>query len=215
MDGPDVRALEPPHEEHFASLGQQGIAARLGIWLFLASELMLFAGLFALYAAYRVAYPESFREGVEHGNKLLGTVNTAVLLCSSFFVAVAIHFFEQGRRRAAAAAVAVTLALASVFLVLKGVEYGEHFARGLVPGEAGANGRRGMILFNTLYFLMTGLHALHVVGGMMGLAILGWGAWRGGLALERHYKLELGGLYWHFVDLVWIFLWPLFYLIKG
>lgn len=182
---------------------------RLGMWIFLASEALLFAGLFALYAAYRWAYPAQFHAAAAHANLLLGTINTYVLLTSSLTVALAVHAARAGQRRRAVAFLLATVALALGFDALKAVEYAEHLAAGFAPGRHyafAALPAHGVALYVTLYFLLTGLHALHVTGGAIALA---W------LAVRRASPIgvELGALYWHLVDLVWIFLWPMLYLI--
>ena len=202
-------------EDHFESLEKQEHAVRLGMWVFLGSEVLLFAGLFALYAAYRTAYTAEFHEALGHNNVAIGTVNTVILIVSSFTIAWAIHLLGHGRRRGCLVSLGVTMLLGAAFLVLKGVEYSHHFHEGIYPGSYYAYEEmptRGAALFFTLYFFMTGLHALHMLGG---LAMVGWLAlrvWRGRTTPEYHAELEMGGLYWHLVDSIWIFLWPLFYL---
>lgn len=202
----------------FEDLAKQAHAARFGMWVFLGSELLLFAGLFGLYTAYRVDYPADFARAVHHNSLAIGTTNTAVLIVSSFTAAWSIHALRRGRRRASIGALAITMALGLLFLVFKGIEYGRHFAEGVFPGHHYAFPAlpgHGAQLFFTLYFLMTGLHALHMVGG---LTVMGWLTSR--VARRRttqaaHTELELGALYWHLVDGIWIFLWPLFYLTTG
>jgi cytochrome c oxidase subunit 3 len=185
---------------------------RLGMWIFLASEALLFAGLFALYAAYRWAYPAEFHAAAAHANVVLGTINTYVLLTSSLTVALAVAAARARRRRRAVVLLAVTVGLALAFDALKAVEYAEHLAAGFAPGRHyafAALPARGVALYVTLYFLLTGLHAVHVTGGAVALAWLAWRTHRGAAPIG----LELGALYWHLVDLVWIFLWPMLYLI--
>jgi cytochrome c oxidase subunit 3 len=198
--------------EQFEDLDKQTHAARRGMWLFLASEVLLFAGLFALYVAYRTMYRADFVAGAHHNDVVIGTTNTVILITSSFTVAWAIHLVRTGRARTSRWFLLATMLFGGLFLVLKGFEYREHLLAGLFPGQN--LGNYGLSTFVTLYFLMTGLHALHVV---MGLGFLGWllvRGWRREFEREpeRHVALELGGLYWHLVDLVWIFLWPLLYL---
>jgi cytochrome c oxidase subunit 3 len=183
---------------------QRTHALHLGLWLFLGSETLLFAGLFGLYAAYRESYPLVFRTGISHANVTLGTANTAVLIISSFCVAWAVHALRGDRRRTCMTALACAIGLGALFLVFKFLEYGEHLHAGLGTGPAR--------LFITLYFLMTGLHALHVIAGMTILTWLVVRVRRGRTYAGHHTELELGGLYWHLVDIVWIFLWPLLYL---
>jgi cytochrome c oxidase subunit 3 len=182
---------------------QRTHALHLGMWLFLGSETLLFAGLFALYTSYREAFSAEFRAGIAHNNALIGTANTAVLIVSSFFVAWGIHALRRARRRACIASLCVAVGLGALFLVFKSIEYSEHVSEGLVPGKT---------LFLTLYYLMTGLHGLHVIAGMALLAWLAVRVKRGRTHAEHRTELELGGLYWHLVDVVWIFLWPLLYL---
>jgi cytochrome c oxidase subunit 3 len=186
------------------------------MWLFLGSESLLFAGLFGLYAAYRFAYPAEFHAASAHANLVIGTVNTYILLTSSLTVALAIHAARRGHRRYTVLLLAATIALGVAFDVLKAFEYAGHWREGLAPGgyytfaELPA---RGAALYVTLYYLLTGMHALHVTGGLGVLIWLAVRAQRGAFTPHSYLALELGGLYWHLVDLVWIFLWPLLYLI--
>jgi cytochrome c oxidase subunit 3 len=206
-------ALEP--EDHFESLAQQEHAAHLGMWLFLTSEVLLFGALFGLYTAYRLEYPKEFAAAVHHNNIVLGTVNTAVLITSSFSAAWAVHSAKRGARRQLLGSLGITILLALGFLALKSIEYGQHFSEGIYPGafyrfeELPSHGAN---IFFTLYFFITGLHALHVIGGMTALGILSVFAARGRYTPARHTALELGVLYWHLVDVIWIFVWPLMYL---
>jgi cytochrome c oxidase subunit 3 len=201
---------------HFTSLERQNEAMRLGMWLFLATEILLFAGLFTGYAVYRFQFPLAFAECSRHLELSLGTINTLVLITSSFTVALSIHFARTDQQRAAAICLAITIAFALAFLGIKAVEYAAHFHEKSLPGKYYAFEEvkvPGAAMFFTLYFLMTGLHGVHVVAGM---SVLGWLLWRTlqGRYSSRYYTgLELGGLYWHLVDLVWIFLYPLLYLI--
>ena len=202
-------------EEIYADRRARTHALHLGMWIFLGSETLLFAGLFGLYSAYRAQFPADFATAVGHNDATIGTINTLVLIVSSFFVAWSIHALRGGHRRMCIASLVTAMALGASFLGLKTIEYSHHFAEGIAPGaqytstelpEAGAR------TFFTLYYAMTGLHALHVIAG---LAILGWLATRvrrRRTTTERHVELELGGLYWHLIDVVWIFLWPLLYL---
>ncbi|HEY7724743.1 MAG TPA: cytochrome c oxidase subunit 3 family protein [Anaeromyxobacteraceae bacterium] len=201
---------------HFPDLETQAHAARLGMWLFLATEILLFAGLFTAYALYRMLFPSAFAGASGLIDTRMGALNTVVLITSSLTVALAYHFSRQGRGRAAAALLLATIALAGVFLVVKYVEYAHHIGAGHLPGRYyryPALDVPGAAMFFTLYFLMTGLHGIHVVAGMGVLAWLAAGAWRGSYGGEYSTPLELGGMYWHLVDLVWIFLFPLLYLI--
>ena len=204
-------------EVQYDSLARQHATARLGMWVFLASESLLFAALFALYAAYRFIYPAEFHAAAAHANVLLGTINTYLLLTSSLTVALSIHETKHGRRRRALILLAITIGLGVAFEVLKLVEYGLHLRDGIAPGgyyAFSALPAHGAVLYFTLYYLMTGLHALHVLGGLAALAWLWLRLYRGRINAGSYLALELGGLYWHLVDLVWIFLWPLIYLVK-
>jgi cytochrome c oxidase subunit III len=201
---------------HFSSLARQNEAMRLGMWLFLATEVLLFAGLFTGYTVYRFQFPEAFAECSRHLELTLGTVNTLVLITSSLTVALAIHYARTDQPRAAAICLVITLLFALSFLGIKAVEYTEHFHERSLPGKYYAYEAvkiPGAAMFFSVYFLMTGLHGLHVIAGM---SVLSWILRRTlqGRYSSRYYTgLELGGLYWHLVDLIWIFLYPLLYLI--
>jgi cytochrome c oxidase subunit 3 len=175
----------------------------IAVWIIIASEALLFAGLFALYTSYRAEYPHEFHVAAQRDLATVGGINTMILLTSSFAMAWAIMRARQSAnpRRA----LAIVIALGCAFLVLKLVEWSIHISDGIVPGAAGDLPARGSALFFTLYYFMTGLHAAHVVAG---LALVAWVT-----ARPRVATMELVGLYWHFVDLVWVFLWPLFYLL--
>lgn len=200
----------------YESIARQHATARVGMWLFLGSESMLFAGLLALFAAYRISYPVAFYEAAKHANLVLGTINTYVLLTSSLTVALALHATELGKRRASVAWLLVSIALGATFDVLKIVEYAQHVGEGfsfghyytstLLPTPA--------VLYFTLYYALTGLHALHVTAGIVVLIWLALKVRRGDFTPASHVAFENGALYWHLVDLVWIFLWPLLYLLR-
>lgn len=190
---------------------------RIAIWIVIASEALLFAGLFALYAGYRSQYTTAFTQGVRADVQWIGGVNTFVLLSSSFAIAWAIHMVRHARMRAAVWSLGGVIVLGCVFLALKAVEWTEHVHEGIVPGlaYAGPDHGPGTSLFFTLYYGMTGLHALHVIAG---LVLVGWvfvRARRRTIDRDRHLALELVALYWHFVDAIWVFLWPMFYLMHG
>jgi cytochrome c oxidase subunit 3 len=203
--------------EHFEDLEKQTHAARLGMWLFLGSESLLFSALFAVYVSYRVMYHADFMAASAHNNIAIGTINTLVLLTSSLTVALAVHAIRKDQHRLAGWLHVATLLLGGVFLVLKGVEYGQHFHEGIYPGRAyhfAELPNAGSRLFFNIYYTMTLLHAAHVVAGMVFLAILAIGCFRRRYTSEDHITIELGGLYWHIVDIIWIFLWPLLYLTR-
>ncbi len=201
---------------HFPDLEVQSHAARLGMWLFLATEVLLFAGLFTAYALYRMLYPSAFHGASKLIETSMGALNTVVLITSSLTVALAFHYSRQSRNRLAALLLVVTIGLGFVFLGVKAVEYAHHFHEGHLPGRfyryAGLQ-VPGAPMFFTVYFLMTGLHGIHVVIGMGVLTWLAIGAWRGSYGGEYTTPIEVGGMYWHLVDLIWIFLFPLLYLI--
>jgi cytochrome c oxidase subunit 3 len=210
-------ARQPELAVQFDSLEQQEHAARLGMWLFLGSEVLLFAGFFGLYAAYRTMHGAAFVEGVQHNALFIGSFNTLVLITSSLTVAMSLHFMRAGSRRRSLAMLGATLGLGATFLVIKWIEYADHFAHGIFPGRYyhfDELPTYGAQTFYTLYFLMTGTHALHVIAGM---SVLTWCVvviLREGWTSEHHVGLELSALYWHLVDVIWIFLWPLLYLTR-
>jgi cytochrome c oxidase subunit 3 len=214
---PDATTHAPSHlAHHFESLEKQAHAARLGMWLFLATEVLLFTALFAAYGVYRYLYSASFAEASRHIETWIGLTNTVVLVTSSFTVATGLHFATKGKGRLTAIFFGISVLLALVFLGFKYVEYSHHFAEGQLPGRfytyEGVRGA-GASLFFTLYVLITGLHGIHVIVGMTVLAVVGIRAGRGAFTAEYHVPVELAGLYWHLVDLIWIFVFPLIYLI--
>jgi cytochrome c oxidase subunit 3 len=185
------------------------------MWTFLATEVLLFGGLFLAYTLYRMSYPDVFADGGRTMEFWLGTLNTAVLLTGSLFMAVADHAVRTDRIPLLRKCLAATVALGIVFLVIKGFEYDAKFTGHLVPGRGfrpvGPAGQREQIFF-FLYFAMTGLHALHMVGGVAAVSWLWILCARGRLSRRRPDPVAIVGLYWHFVDCIWIFLYPLFYL---
>jgi cytochrome c oxidase subunit 3 len=201
---------------HFESLEKQTHAARLGMWLFLASEVLLFTALFAAYGVYRYLFQDTFAEASRHIETWIGLVNTVVLVTSSFTVALGLNRATRGDGRGTALFFGLSVALALVFLGFKALEYSHHFQEGQLPGKyytyAEVQGP-GAAMFFALYFIITGLHGVHVVVGMTVLAVVGVRAGRGAFTAEYHVPVELAGLYWHLVDLIWIFVFPLIYLI--
>lgn len=188
----------------------------LGMWVFLATEVLFFGGLFAGYIAYRASYPEAYTEASSHLNIWYGTINTVILLTSSLAVALAIHAVQVGKSKTAALYLVVTVALGAIFLGIKGIEYYTEFKEGLVPGfnftEEGPHAQQ-IRLFFSQYFIMTGLHAIHMIIGLVIVSYMAWRCWRGDFTPVHYDPVELTGLYWHFVDVVWVFLFPLLYLI--
>jgi cytochrome c oxidase subunit 3 len=207
---------EPRPAERFADLGQQEEVAALGIWAFLATEVLFFGGLIAAYLVYRIADPAGFAEAGRHAKVAIGTINTAVLLTSSFAVAWAVEALRAGGRRQPALLLAIAGALGAAFLGLKGFEYLLEYREHLVPGlnfaETGPHART-VELFFLLYFLLTGIHGLHVLIGVAAVGTMAVRTWRGAFSPRQLDPVEVTGLYWHFVDIVWIFLYPLIYLL--
>ncbi len=210
---------------HFDNLEQQREAGALGMWVFIAQEVMFFGGLFLVYLVYRMKYPDAFAAASNHLNWKLGTFNTAVLIGSSLTMALAVWATQVGRsRKVQVAFMAATLFLGSVFLAVKAVEYTDKYHDGLIPFAGMFHPTenahfppevsiKNIQMFYWIYFAMTGLHALHMVIGIGILLPIMWAAWRGRYSPEYHAPVELFGLYWHFVDIVWIFLFPLLYLL--
>ncbi len=197
------------HEAHYDPAG-----ARIGMWLFLLSEIFLFGMMFLAYAVYLREYQAEFMRVSNHLGKMQGAVNTVVLLTSSLTMALAIAALQRGRKRASLALLGGTLGLAGVFLVIKAGEWGEKFSHGLYPNaDAMLVKPRGEQVFYGLYYGMTGLHAVHVVLGMLAIFAALVLVWRNKVTADRSVFLENTGLYWHLVDAIWIFLFPLFYLI--
>lgn len=201
---------------HFRDLDQQRETASLGMWVFLMTEVMFFGGLFLTYTVYRVKYHTAFAAGSHELNVLLGGINTAVLIASSLTMAIAVWASQMGKRKLLVGFLALTMLLGGVFLTIKYFEYAEKFHHHLVPGPhfqfSGAEATQAQLFFS-LYFGMTGMHALHMIIGEGILAVLLFFAGRGKYTPEYHNPIEIGGLYWHFVDIVWIFLFPLLYLV--
>ena len=199
--------------DHFASLEQQAQAVKVALGAFLGSEALLFSGVLALITAYRADWPAAFAEGVHDNTRVLGSINTIVLLVSSAIIAVAVEVRRAGRIRFAAILTLVTAALGAVFLAIKLTEYAEHFHEGIYPGAHGAffqaHHTPGLPTFWTLYFLATGLHAVHITAG---ISVLSYRGVRDLVRPTHVHALEATALYWHLVDVIWIFLWPLFYL---
>jgi cytochrome c oxidase subunit 3 len=208
----------------YRSYEEQTESVTLGIWLFLATEVMFFGGLFMAYTLYRSMNPEAFAAASHHLNVFLGTLNTAVLICSSFTVVMAVWAAENGKRKSLIFWLAFTILLGLAFLGIKAHEYAHKFHEHLAPGphfhfvdtregaHAAVDPNRARMFFH-LYFGMTGLHALHMIVGIGVFAVLLVKAIRGKYTKRWHDPIPVAGLYWHFVDLVWIFLFPLLYLI--
>jgi len=206
---------------HFRDLEQQKDAASLGMWAFIAQEVMFFGGLFLVYTVYRLLYPNVFAAASHHLNAQLGFYNTIVLIGSSLTMAMAVHASAVGQRKRIVVFLLLTVLLGGVFLGVKTLEYKEKFDHHLVPGPhfsaeslhlEGDAARQAQIYYS-LYFAMTGLHALHMIIGVPIILWIAWRAHRGEFTPQYNGPVELLGLYWHFVDIIWIFLFPLLYLI--
>jgi cytochrome c oxidase subunit III len=212
----DTQALFPL-ADHFATPEQQVESGKLGMWLFLATEILLFGGLFVAYAVFNYIHPDLFKEAHKFLDVTLGAVNTVVLLFSSLTVVLAIHAAQKNKRHFVIINLVITLACAVTFLVVKYFEYSHKFHAGLLPGmhftNASVSNPDQIHIYFGIYFLMTGLHGIHV---LIGIAVLTWLLLRtikGDFSSQYYLPLELGGLYWHLVDVIWIFLFPLLYLI--
>lgn len=219
-------AAHPALQVHFENMDQQRETATLGMWVFLITEVMFFGGLFLAYLVYRLQYFPAFAAGSQSLDIKLGAVNTAVLICSSLTMALAVHAAQVGQRKRIVVFLLLTLVLGGVFLGIKAVEYREKYAHHHIPGSAfhfeeahggspsSALNPQNVQLFFSFYFAMTGMHALHMLIGVGLLTWLGIAAWRGRFTPEYHSPVENVGLYWHFVDIIWIYLFPLLYLIN-
>jgi len=195
-------------------MDQQLEASILGMWIFLVTEIMFFGGLFMAYIVYRTAYPDARAAGSNHLNVLMGGINTLVLICSSVTMALAVRCAQIGSRRGQVVNLILTILFGTVFLVVKYFEYAEKFEHHLVPGPHfdPALPAQQQIFF-ALYFIMTGIHAAHMVVGIVLMLIILGMAWKGRFGPDYYGPIEVSGLYWHFVDIVWIFLFPLLYLL--
>ncbi len=216
----------PAHlQHHFASSDQQFDAAKMGMWLFLVTEILLFSGMFVAYTVFRVWYPEVFAQSAELLDWRLGGLNTIILLASSFTVALAIHFAQKNNQKALVINLGLTFLFALGFLVVKYFEYSSKFEHGVFPGAAfdphGVSHGVDYALYNipharqffSIYFVMTGIHGFHVLVGMGLFTWITIGAVKGKYSSEYYTPIENCGLYWHLVDIIWIFLFPLLYLI--
>ncbi len=201
--------------EHFDTIEQQRSAAQLGMWIFLATEVLFFGGLFLSYTIYRTLYPDTFAAASHHTEVMIGGVNTGILLFSSTLMALAVRAAELKHRKHLVWLLLGTAFFGMIFMGLKGFEYYKDFSEHLVPGIGfewhEANPGQAEIFF-WLYFAMTGLHAIHVTVGICVILVLSFLAWLGKFTNGHHTPVEIAGLYWHFVDIVWIFLFPLLYL---
>ena len=209
-------AHHPALAHHFDSLAQQSEATTLGMWVFLVTEVLFFGGLFATYMIYRRWYPGAFAAASHELDVTLGTINTVVLITSSLTMALAVHAAQLGQRKLLMTFLILTMILGAAFLGIKSVEYYHKFAEHHVPGPDFQFEKEQLLhaqIFFSLYFVMTGLHAIHMIIGIGIMLVMLWWSWNGTITTEYFSPIEISGLYWHFVDIVWIFLFPLLYLI--
>jgi len=204
--------------DHFSDLEQQRETSTAGIWVFVASEIMFFGALILAFSVYRFTYAQAFSEGAQELNAVLGAVNTAILFTSGLTMSLAAATNKMGAKFLTILFLLITAFLGAVFLVIKGIEYHEDWMKGLFPGEGfhwtGANSPQVQLFF-ILYFIMTGFHALHLLVGIGLILVVAWLVLRGWIHEEHFMPLEVAGIYWHFVDMVWIFLFTLLYLLGG
>lgn len=208
----------PALQHHFDTLEQQQHASTLGMWVFLVTEVLFFGGLFMAYILYRTWYPEMFMAASSHLDIKLGAFNTVVLIGSSLTMALAVHEAQLGNRKATIILLVSTMVLGAVFLGVKVIEYSDKFHHHLVPGpnfQFAAPFSQNAQLYFSLYFAMTGLHAVHMIIGIVLMTVITVMTAKGRFSPEYYTPVEMMGLYWHFVDIVWIFLFPLLYLIGG
>jgi cytochrome c oxidase subunit 3 len=214
-------AAEPAHDanlqHHFHEMEQQFDASKIGMWLFLVTEVLLFGGLFVGYAIMHAKHPAAFFAAHLHLNRTLGALNTVVLLTSSFTMVLAVWAAQTSKRKLLILFLILTLLCAGTFLVVKFFEYQHKFDEGLLPGKFYTHQGDtvpGQFLFFSFYFMMTGLHGIHVLLGMGAIAWTAIRAWRGQFSATYYGPVDIVALYWHLVDLIWIYLFPLIYLIR-
>jgi cytochrome c oxidase subunit III len=190
------------------------LASKTGMWLFLFTEMLLFGGLFVVYSVYRYRNPIAFHLAAHELSVAIGTINTIILLISSSTIAMSITALQKQNKKLALLLLGITVFLGLAFLVNKYFEWGEHIKEHIYPGSPILALRgQGDVLFYGLYFFMTGLHALHIIIGLIFIAVIAVKIYGDKITFDNFVLLENSGLYWHLVDLIWIFLFPLFYLI--
>ena len=217
--GEGAVALSPQFHvaHHFDSAKTQFDSGRMGVWIFLVTEILFFGGMFCAFAVFRSWYFDAFKEAHHHLDKVMGGTNTVVLICSSLTMALGVRSAQQSKKGLTALMLALTLAFAATFLVIKYFEYHHKFVDGLLPGAAftaeGFKTGKDAGIFFACYFMMTGVHGVHVVVGM---GLISWilvKTLRGEFSSRYYAPVEGVGLYWHLVDLIWIYLFPLLYLV--
>jgi cytochrome c oxidase subunit 3 len=210
---------DPHHQHHFTTMEQQFDTSKIGMWLFLATEVLTFGGLFAGFGLMQSKYPQEFVEAHEHLQRLAGAGNTVVLLVSSFTAVMAVLAVRTNQAKKAAMYLWLTVGCAGIFMCVKAYEYTHKFEEGLLPGIFYRHhgdliaGSHGYATFFSFYFMMTGLHGLHVLAGMVLMSWLAIRAKRGDFSDKYYTPVDLVALFWHLVDLIWIYLFPLYYLI--
>ena len=227
-DIPATVAHNPELRHHFADMAQQKDAASFGMWLFLVTEIMFFGGMFCAYLIYRLQHFNDFAAGSQSLDITLGAINTAVLIGSSLTVVLAVNAAQRGKRKLLVFYLLTTILLGCTFLGIKAKEYTQKFEEHHVPGptfhftpkrvvghpEQPPIDERHVEMFFSLYFVMTGMHAVHMIIGVGLFAFLTFQSWKGRYSASYYTPIENAGLYWHFVDVVWIYLFPLLYLIS-
>jgi cytochrome c oxidase subunit 3 len=223
---PHGEGHDPHQQHHFTTMEQQYDTSKIGMWLFLATEVLLFGGLFVGFGLMQNRYPQEFVEAHEHLQRPLGVLNTVVLLISSYTMVMAVSSAKKGNRKKVVMLLVLTILCACIFLTVKYFEYSHKFEEGLLPGhwyhaqptdtirDAAGQISHGYATFFSFYFMMTGLHGIHII---VGIGLLWWiaaRANRGEFSGAYYTPVDLVGLYWHLVDLIWIYLFPLYYLIK-
>lgn len=209
----EVITERPVLKEHSHHGDPEG--AKIGMWIFLITELMLFGGMFVIYGIYRYINSEAFHLAATELNTGIGTLNTIILLTSSLTVALSIVALQKGNKYLSVFLLIITIIFAFAFLVNKFFEWSEKYHHGLFPGgEELTNRPNGQILYFGLYYVMTGIHGLHIIIGIVILTFMLVFVIRNKITSSETIKLEIAGLYWHLVDIIWIFLFPLFYLIR-
>jgi cytochrome c oxidase subunit III len=204
----------PKLQHHFFSMEQQFEASVLGMWVFLVTEVMFFGGMLFAYIVYRNMYPIAFEESSHELNVYMGAANTLVLICSSLTMVLAVRSAQIGSRMGQVVNLILTIIFGTTFLVIKYFEYAAKFEHHLVPGPHFTKDLPlGSQLYFSLYFCLTGIHALHMIIGIGIMLVMLAMAWKGKFTREYYSPMEISGLYWHFVDIVWIFLFPLLYLL--
>jgi cytochrome c oxidase subunit 3 len=207
---------DPNLQHHFTEMPQQYEASKLGMWLFLATEILMFGGLFVAYGLQQAKFPEAFKAAHHHLDWQLGALNTIVLLVSSFTMVLGVWAAQTGRQKTLITNLVLTLACAGTFMVVKYFEYSHKFHDGLLLGRfySNSHGQPNEYIFFSFYFMMTGLHGIHVLVGMGLITWLIIRASKGAFGPGYYTPVDLVGLYWHLVDMIWIYLFPLLYLIS-